>query len=411
MALTIKRIERALAPGRYGDGGGSGLYLQVGSTGGKSWLFRFERDGRERWMGIGPLHTVDLTEARERARKARLLLLDGIDPLEQRRADKAARALEAAKSMTFEQASRLYYEAHESGWNNRKYRQQFKNTMRDYVLPKIGRLSVAAIDVGMVLKVIEPHWAAKAPTMNKVRARIEAILDWASVRGYRQGDNPARWKGHLSEALPAVSKIAKTEHHAALPYREVPAFMAKLTEQDGVAARALEFSILTAARTGEVTCAVWDEIDLAGKVWTIPARRMKAGKEHRVPLSDRAISLLRALPREGEYVFTSSVKRGAPISAVATMYRALRRIVADGVSVHGFRSSFSDWAHEQTSYDNHSIELSLAHSVGNAVERAYRRGDLFEKRRRLMAEWAKYCATPLAAATKGANVVALQAAR
>jgi integrase len=401
MSLTIRKVAAELAPGRYGDG--AGLYLQVTLTGTKSWLFRYETNQRERWMGLGSLNTFNLAEARERARKARQLIADGIDPLEARAAEKARLAAEAAKLMTFANAADQYYAAHEASWSNAKHRQQFRNTMAQYVLPKIGRLSVAAVDTGEVLKCIEPLWKDKTATANRVRGRIESVLDWATVRGYRKGDNPARWRGHLSEVLPAVAKVAKTEHHNAMPYAELPAFMAKLATAQGVPARALEFLILTAARTSEVSNAPWDEIDLQAKTWTIPAERMKADRDHKVPLSDRAVALLQHLPREGEFVFVGA-KAGAPISWIA-MSRALKRITHNGETVHGFRSTFSDWAHERTGYANHVIELSLAHSIGSAVEKAYRRGDMFDKRRRLMSDWARYCSTKPAADT--GNVVAI----
>jgi integrase len=394
MGLTVKRIERASKPGRYGDGGN--LFLQVSPSGTKSWLFRYTINGKERWMGLGPYPTFSLPEARERARRAKQMLVDGIDPLEQRAAERAMRDLAAAKTKTFQYCAEAYYQAHEASWSNAKHRQQFRHTMRDYVYPKIGSLSVAAIDVGQVLRCIEPHWHAKASTMNRTRGRIESVLDWASVRGYRTGDNPARWKGHLSEVLAAPGKIAKTEHHPALGYNELPEFMTKVAQQQGVAARALEFLILTATSSSETVNAVWSEFDLANKVWVVPAQRMKAGKEHRVPLSDRAIEILQALPREGEFVFIGS-RPGAPISDLG-MYRVLRRLRPD-MSVHGFRATFRTWADEQTSYPHHVVEQALAHSVGSAVERAYRRGDIFKKRVLLMDAWAQYATTPMKSGT------------
>ena len=297
MTLTIKRIARLSTAGRYSDG--HGLYLQVMSPTNRSWLLRYERNGRgERWMGLGPLHTVSLQEARERARKARQQLLDGVDPLDARKAERAAKALEAARTITFEKAAQAYFDAHERGWRNAKHRAQFLSTLKTYAYPKIGKLPVAAIDTGLVLKVIEPIWQDKTETASRLRGRIESVLDWATVRGYRTGDNPARWRGHLGEVLPARGKIQKTSHHAALSFGDLPEFMTALSQRDGVAARGLEFTILTAARTGEVIGATWEEIDLKAKVWTIPAGRMKASKEHRVPLSDRALEILSALPRE-----------------------------------------------------------------------------------------------------------------
>ena len=406
MSLTVKRIARLKEPGRYADE--KNLFVQVSPSGTKSWLMRYRFAGRERWMGLGSVADFNLDEARERARKARQLLADGIDPLEARAAERStlatAAALAAAKAMTFEQAANAYYEAHKNGWSIR-HAQQFRNTMRDYVLPKIGRLAVADIDVGQVLRCIEPHWQDKPTSMSRTRGRIENVLDWATVRGYRTGDNPARWRGHLSEVLPAPGRVAKVQHLAALPYLELPKFMVELATAPGIAARALEFLILTAGRTGEVANAVWSEINLDDAIWTIPAERMKAGREHRVPLSDRAVEVLQALPREGEFVFPSVAKAGAPISIIA-MLRTLRRLRADG-SVHGFRSAFSDWAHERTSFANHAIEISLAHRVGTGTERAYRRGDMFEKRRQLMEAWAQFCYAPTAG---GAAVVSLRSA-
>jgi integrase len=390
VALTQKRIEKLTAPGRYGDG--HGLYLQVQSRTNKSWLFRYTFNGRERFMGLGPLHTIDLEEARERARQARKALLDGADPLAVRSAETAQRALEAARTITFEAAAKAYYESHEASWKNAKHRQQFLNTLKTYVFPKIGPLPVADIDTGLVLKCIEPIWHNKTETANRTRGRIEAVLDWATVRSYRKGDNPARWRGHLSEVLPARGKIQKTNHHAALPIDEVSAFMTALREQQGVAARALEFTILTAVRTGETIGARWQEIDLANATWTIPAGRMKASKEHRVPLSKPALQILRDVPHEknNPFVFIGPYKAGLSNMAMAA---TLQRMGRNDITVHGFRSTFRTWAGERTRYPAHVIEMCLAHNIGSAVERAYARGDLFARRARLMAEWARYCTT------------------
>ncbi|MEQ1865631.1 MAG: site-specific integrase [Micropepsaceae bacterium] len=267
--------------------------------------------------------------------------------------------------------------------------------MKQYAFPALGKLPVAAIDTGLVLRVVEPIWPDKTETASRVRNRIESVLDWATVRGYRSGDNPARWKGHLAEVLPARNQIAKPQHHAALPFTEVPTFMSELRVRDGIAARALELTILTAARTGEVTGAQWQEIELEEKVWTIPEGRIKGGREHRVPLSDRAVAILKKIPREGQFVFPGA-RKGHAISNMA-MDAVLRRLgYKDGrATVHGFRSTFRDWAAERTAYPNHVVEMALAHSVGNKVEAAYRRGDLFEKRRRLMTEWAHYCSAKI----------------
>jgi integrase len=387
MALTTKRVAKLTEAGRYGDG--HGLYLQVTPAGVRSWLLRYERAGRERWMGLGPLHTFALEEARARARAARQQLADGIDPLDARKAERAGRALEAAKAMTFADAARQYFDQHEGKWKNRKHRAQFLATLRDYALPVLGGLPVAAIDTGLVLKCIEPIWQSKTETASRVRGRIEAILDWATVRGYRAGDNPARWKGHLGEVLPARRQIAKVQHHRALPFADVPGFVSDLQAREGMGARALEFAILTASRTGEIIGARWSEIDLDRKLWTVPAERMKGGREHRVPLSDRAIALLRALPREADFVFAGE-RRGTAIASTA-MSNLLGRMGRLDITVHGFRSTFRDWAAETTGYPNHVVEMALAHMIGDKVEASYRRGDLFSKRSRLMADWAKYC--------------------
>jgi len=260
----------------------------------------------------------------------------------------------------------------------------------DYAYPVFGNIAVGAIDTGLVLKVLESVWKAKTETASRVRSRIENVLDWAKVRGYRQGDNPARWKGHLDKLLPAPAKVRKPEHHAAMPYAELPAFMAELRAREGIAAVALEFTILTATRAGEVLGATWDEIDLAAKVWVIPGVRMKAGREHRIPLSVRTVQLLAGMPHDQDLIF--------PVSSNKAMQKIMH-VLRPGYVPHGFRSTFRDWAAEQTGYPNHVVEQALAHAIGDKVEAAYRRGDLFEKRRRLMAEWARYCATEPTGAT------------
>lgn len=397
MKLTTKKVLKLLKhPGRHGDG--DGLYLQVMSPGRGSWLLRYERMGRERTMGLGATVDFTLAEARSRARAARQLLADGIDPLDARRAERDRQALEAARAMTFKQCAEAYFAAHADGWSNVKWRSQFTNTLRDYAYPIIGSVSVAAIDEALVLKVLTPIWKDKTPTARRVRNRIAAVLDYASAAGFRTGTNPARWEGHLEHLLAAPDKIARVQHHAALPYAEIAPFIARLREEAGVPARALEFLILTAARTGEVVGATWDEIDFETKTWTIAAARMKASKEHRVPLSARAVELLRALPREvnNDNVFIG-VRAGKAIGDIM-MARCLKQLRPDA-TVHGFRSTFSTWAHETTAFPSHVIELSLAHTVGTAVERAYRRSDMFDKRRKLMEAWARYCTTSPVAKT------------
>jgi integrase len=406
MQLTTKRVARLLKkPGRHPDG--HGLYLRVSSPGKASWLLRYERGGRERMVGLGPIHTVGLADARSRARDARLELLDGIDPIDAKRALRAQQALEAARTIVFAAAARQWHKQHEASWKNPKHGRQVIDTLATYAFPVIGALPVGAIDTGLVLKVLEPIWSDKTETASRVRGRIEAVLDWATVRGYRAGENPARWKGHLAEVLPARARIAKPEHHAALPYAEIGAFIAELRRRDAIAARALEFTILTAARTGEVIGAKWGELDLGAKIWTVPAGRMKGGKQHRVPLSDRALQILSELPREddNDFVFIGGAAGGLSNMAMTAV---LKRMGRGDITVHGFRSTFKDWAAELTNYPNHVTEQALGHVIGDKVEKAYRRGDLFDKRRKLMVAWGTYCAKP---AGNGATIVPMRKAR
>ena len=384
--LTALKVSRPLKPGMYADG--AGLYLQVTGAGAKSWLYRFSLQGKAREMGLGSLSAVSLSEARIKAGECRRLREEGVDPIEARKVRREQAALDAAKSITFKEAAANYIASHRAGWRNEKHASQWENTLATYAEPVLGRVSIQAIDTTLVLKVLEPIWKTKPETASRLRGRIEAILDWAKVRGLRQGENPARWRGHLDHLLPARSKVRRVKHHAALSYAELPDFIAKLRAQEGVAARALEFTILTAARTGDTIGAVWYEVNTSDKVWTVPADRMKAGKEHRVPLSSRALAIL----REGhdmqtsDYVFPGG-KAGKPLSNMA-MTEVLRRMGRRDITVHGFRSTFRDWAAERTNFPSEVVEMALAHAVGDKVEAAYRRGDLFEKRRRLMAEWA-----------------------
>jgi integrase len=391
MALTAKRIAALTEQGRYHDG--DGLYLQVGPSGSHSWLLRYERNGRERAMGLGSVNAFTLDEARERARRARQLLTDGIDPIEARKAERIKQrteeALQAARNVTFEKCTDQFYDFHVAKWKNRKHAAQFLSTLKRYVFPIVGRLPVGAIDTALVLKALEPIWHVKTETASRVRGRIEAVLDFASVRGYRTGENPAAWEGNLAHVLPSRSTFARVKHHPALPYTDVPHFLTQLREREGIAARALEFTILTAARSGEAIGAQWPEVDLKAKLWVVPAERMKARKEHRVPLSDRAIAILRSLPRVGNFVFPGP-RLDAPIGNTA-MSRLLKNTGFASITVHGFRSSFRDWAEECTGYSSHVVEMALAHAISGAVEKAYRRGDLLEQRRKLMSAWAAYC--------------------
>jgi integrase len=362
------------------------LYLQVTPTGTRSWLFRYMLAGKARWLGLGPTDLVTLAEARAKATAWRRRLLEGGDPLEDRR---AARARTVADSLTFQVCAERYIDAHQASWRNGKHRAQWKATLATYVYPVLGALPVAAVDTGLVMQVLEPIWQAKPETASRVRGRIETVLDWASARGHRNGDNPARWRGHLQRLLPARAALAPVKHHKALPYAEVPAFMAALRQQAGTAARCLELTILTAARTGEAIGARWSEVDLEAKLWRVPAGRMKGGREHVVPLSGPALEILAALPRSGEHLFEGA-RSGRPISNMA-MDMLLRRMGQGAITVHGFRSSFRDWAAEQTTYPNHVVEMALAHAIGDKVEAAYRRGDLMAKRQRLMRDWGRYC--------------------
>jgi integrase len=388
--LTAVAITQAKRRGYYGDGGG--LFLQVSTSGAKSWVFRFKQGGRLREMGLGPTHTVSLAEARQKALECRKVRLDGRDPIEARRTERMQVKLDAAKATTFAACAERYIASHKAGWRNLKHAAQWPATLGSYVYPVFGSLPVQAVDVGLVMKAIEPIWVQKPETASRVRGRIECVLDWATARGYRQGENPARWRGHLENLLPKKSKVRRVEHHAALPYAEIAPFVAELRQQSGVAAWALEFAILTAARTGEVIGAKWDEIDLGERLWTVPAERMKAGKEHRVPLSDASLAILDDLRKvqQDNFVFPGG-KAGRPISNMA-MLMLLRRMGRGDLTAHGFRSSFRDWAAERTTFPAEVAEMALAHTVSDKVEAAYRRGDLVQKRRQLAEAWAKFCA-------------------
>ncbi|PIW28509.1 MAG: integrase [Rhodospirillales bacterium CG15_BIG_FIL_POST_REV_8_21_14_020_66_15] len=387
--LSAVAVRNQSKPGLHGDGGG--LYLQVTKAGVKTWIYRFMLSGRRRDMGLGPLHTVGLAEAREEARRCRQLVRQGIDPIEDRKTTKLAAKAEALKALTFKECAKAYIKAHEAGWKNDKHIAQWASTLTTYVYPTIGALSVDAIDTGLIMKVLEPIWTTKTETASRVRGRMEAILDWATVRKHRTGENPARWKGHLDHLLPARGKVQKAGHHSALPYDKVGAFLKALRAQEGIAPRALEFAILTAARTGEVIGATWQEIDMEKGLWTIPAERMKADKEHRVPLSEPALEILKDMQevRDGDYVFPGGKPR-RPLSNMALLV-TLRRMQRTDITVHGFRSTFRDWAAEQTNFSREVAEMALAHTVGDKVEAAYRRGDMFEKRVSLMEAWAVWC--------------------
>ena len=386
--LTALGVARLKTPGMYGDGGG--LWLQVSGKGGKSWVFRYTLKGKSREMGLGPVSTFSLAEARDKALTCRKLCYDGIDPIETRREQRQDASIEAAKAITFRACAEGYIEAHKAGWRNDKHAAQWTATLETYTHPVFGDLPVQAVDTGLVMKVLEPIWATKTETATRVRGRIESVLDWATTRGYRRGENPARWKGHLANLLPKRSKVQKVEHHPALPFKQMAEFMARIVDQPGTASKMMIFTILTAARTGEAMGACWPEIDMAAGVWTVPAERMKGEAEHRVPLSEPALAILREMQGQGEMFVFPGGKRGKPLSNMA-MLAVLKRLGRSDLTVHGFRSSFRDWASETTHFPNEVVEMALSHTIESKVEAAYRRGDLFEKRRELMDAWATFC--------------------
>jgi integrase len=390
--LVQGKVE-TLAPGRYGDG--LGLWLQVDPRGHRSWVFRYSSGGRGVAMGLGATHTVSLADARGRAREARRLLLDGVDPLDAKHAARKRIQLASASRMTFAACVDAYLDEHTASWSSVKHQKQWATSIAR-ATKVFGTLDVAAIDTDVVIKFLGPIWRATPETARRIRGRIETVLDWAGARKFRSGENPARWQGKLEHLLRAKPNA---EHHVALPYSEIGAFMADLRERESMPARALELTILAAARTAETLGARWDEID--GDTWTVPATRMKSRKAHRVPLSKEAIALLDALPRTSELVFPSS-RNGRPIVGHA-MWDLLHSMRPGGQTVHGFRSTFSDWARERTAYPRDVIEMALAHTIKDKSEAAYRRGDALDKRRRLMTEWGRFCMEP----ATGGEVVAL----
>jgi integrase len=402
--LNALTVERATKPGLYSDG--DGLNLQVSGAGARSWILRYSLNGKARYLGLGSATAITLKRARELAAEARRLRAEHIDPIEHRREQRTAKRLEAAKAMSLKQCSEGYVAAHEAGWRNEKHRYQWRSTLATYVYPVAGALPVQDIDTPLVLKILEPIWREKPETAGRVRGRIESILDWARARGYRAGENPARWRGHLSNLLPKRSKIAKVKHHAALPYDEIGAFMANLGARPSTSARCLEFTILTAARTSEAIGATWDEFDLANSIWTVPGERMKSGRPHRVPLSQRALDIVRErhAHRESEHVFLG-MHSGRSLSNMALL-AMLKVIGRPDLTTHGFRATFKTWASERTNFQNETVEAALAHIVGDETERAYQRGDLFDKRRRLMDTWAEFCGKPVA----GGQVVPMRSA-
>jgi integrase len=390
--LGALAVSRLTVPGWHAVGGVAGLGLQVTPTGARSWSLRVVIAGKRRELGLGGFPSVQIAAARDRAREARDLVRQGIDPILVKKTASSALLAAQARAVTFKVVGERYIESHEAGWGNPKHAAQWTSTLARYAYPELGDMLVASIDTAAVLKVLQPIWSIKTETATRVRGRIESILDYATAQGLREGPNPARWKGHLALTLPKRDKVQKVEHHAALPVSEMPGFMKQLRAVQGVGARALEFAILTAARSGEVRGMRWAEVDLEAKVWTVPAARMKAGRDHRVPLSDAAAAILHAMTsQEGtEVVFPGT--KGQSLSDMSLTV-VLRRLKVAAVP-HGMRSSFRDWTAERTNFPNEVAEMALAHAVGDKVEAAYRRGDLFEKRRLMMSEWAKFLSKP-----------------
>jgi integrase len=390
--LTALEVGRLKAPGLHPVGGVPGLALQVTPTYARSWILRATVGTKRRDMGLGPFPGVTLAQAREKARGAREQIEQGTDPILRREQAQSLLRAQQAAAITFEQAARAYIDSKSAEWKNVKHAAQWGATLETYAFPVIGKMHVSDIQQAHVLTVLEPIWSTKTETATRVRGRVELVLDWAKVRGYRSGENPARWRGHLDKLLPAPKKITKVEHHPAVPVKQVAQFYADLGERAGTAARALEFALLTAARSGEVRGASWSEIDLDAKLWTVPGERMKAGKLHRVPLSPVALKLLRSLPRVEGSDLLFPATRGGQLSDMS-LTAVMRRMGLEYVP-HGLRSTFRDWVAECTNHPRELAERALAHTLTNDVEAAYQRSDVLEKRRSLMQDWAKFLATP-----------------
>lgn len=400
--LTALEIAKIVEPGVHRIE--PGLFLQIVGNN-RSWLHRYEFRKKARFSGLGSAVTMTLAQARNAMADEKALIRKGVDPVAQRKAERAQAAVEAVKAITFRECAEAYIRAHEPAWKNPKHRQQWTNTLVTYAYPLIGAVAVSEVNTALAMRVLQPVWGEKPETAGRVRGRCEAILDWAKAREYRSGENPFRWRGHLSMLLPAKTKVRKVQHHAAMPYADLPVFMEELRSHEGFSTAALEFTILTAMRTDEVLGLTWDELDLRAKVWTCPAIRMKAGKEHRVPLMSAALRILEHMAElRGTSPFVFQGLRGQ-LSNMA-MLMQLRKLNAGDLTVHGFRSTFRDWAAERTNFASEVVEMALAHAISGKVEAAYRRGDLFDKRRRLMDAWAEYCASP---AVTMAEVIPLRA--
>lgn len=409
--LTALQVTKLAKPGLYGDGGG--LTLQITQAGVKSWLFRYMREGKAHGMGLGATHTVSLAEARVKALDARKLLDAGQDPLMVKKQQQMTSILERSKMMTFDQCAKAYIQAHKASWKNAKHQNQWTNTLDTYASPFFGKIPVAEIDTTLIVKCLSPIWEIKTETASRLRGRIEAVLGWATTSGYRTGENPARWKGHLENLLANIAKTSRTKNHPSLPWQRIGEFMTALRAREGVASKAVEFAILTACRSGEVRGACWDEFDFEEKIWTIPAKRMKASREHQVPLSEAALAILtntrakcsalqtpESDTAQVKFVFTGT--KGQILSDMS-LTAVIRRMNSeteqavwtdtkgDGITVHGFRSTFRMWAAENTAYPREVAEHALAHQLPDAVERAYQRGTQFAKRKALMIDWAAQC--------------------
>lgn len=391
--LSPISVSRIKTKGLYADGGG--LYLRVTSEGGKRWAYRFMLNGKAREMGLGALHTVDLAAARASALECRKLLQAGIDPIDNREASHQQAAVAKSRLKTFSECVTAYVEAQKAGWRSAKHAKQWTATLATFAYPIIGKLPVDAIDVGMVMQILEPIWAVKTETASRLRGRIELVLNWATTRGYRTGENPARWRGHLDNLLPRPAKVHTVEHQPALPYSEIGDFMKLLEAMEGLGALAMRFTILTASRTSEAIEATWSEIDMDKAMWIVPAIRAKGKRDHRVPLSDAALEILRLALKanpKSPFVF-AGMKKDKPLSNMA-MLAVLKRMQRTDITVHGFRSTFRDWCAERANYPREIAEAALSHISGDKVETAYLRSDHLEKRRRLMSEWSAYCMTP-----------------
>jgi integrase len=398
--LSPLEVKASKEPGYFHDGGG--LFLQVSAGGGRSWILRYSMAGRRREMGLGPYPAVSLAAARKSAAESRSLVKARQDPIAARDAERARQRLEEARGITFDKAVELFLAGNEVGWKNQKHRLEWRTSLRVYASPLIGTLPVGSIDTSHVTKVLDPIWHEKTETASRIRGRIERVLDWARVRGYRAaGENPARWRGHLEETYPARGKVRPVEHHAAVTIDAMPMLYGRLAEADDVASLALRFIILTAARAGEAVGATWSEVDLDEGVWTIPGSRMKAGRIHRVPLSHEATTILQTLSklRTGAHVFPG-LRSSSRALSVRAILRGLREAGETKATVHGFRSTFRDWAAERTNVPRDVAEMALAHAIGNRTEAAYRRGELMTKRATLMDQWSRFLLTP-----SDANVV------